>query len=229
MQSSPNDMRQMTGLGRRIENDSFAVIDREAGPHDFEPGAWEVVRRVIHATADFEFKQLMRFSPSGVERGIRALMGGAPVLADVNMILAGLNERRLASYGSKTHCFISDEDVIQAAKAADSTRAIESMRKAHRLGVLDGAVLAVGNAPTALIEAMRLVREEGARPALVVGVPVGFISAAESKDVVLETAAEFDVPFIVATGRKGGSTIAVAIIHALLLLSTLPRSSEAAD
>jgi len=132
------------------------------------------------------------------------------------MILAGLNEDRLAAYGCRTHRFISDEDVIAAARAANSTRAIEAMRKAHRLGLLDGAIVAVGNAPTALIECARLVREEGARPALIVGVPVGFVSAAESKEIAASTPA----PFIVARGRKGGSTIAVAILHALLLLST---------
>src|SRR5262249_10175444 len=125
-------------------------------------------------------------------------------------------EERLTSYGCKTHCFISDEDVIAAAKAANSTRAIEAMRKAHKLGLLDGAVVAVGNAPTALIELARLVREENAKPALVIGVPVGFVSAAESKEIALASPA----PYIVARGRKGGSTIAVAIVHALLLLST---------
>jgi precorrin-8X/cobalt-precorrin-8 methylmutase len=211
-----NDMRQMTSLGRSIEDGSFAIIDAEAGAHEFGPSEWQVVRRVIHATADFEFKTLMRFSPDAVRAGIAALKSGCPVIADVKMILAGLNEERLTSYGCKTHCFISDEDVIATAKAANSTRAIEAMRKAHKLGLLDGAVVAVGNAPTALIELARLVKEEGAKPALVIGVPVGFVSAAESKEIALASPA----PHIVARGRKGGSTIAVAIIHALLLLST---------
>jgi precorrin-8X/cobalt-precorrin-8 methylmutase len=206
----------MTGLGRSIEDGSFAIIDAEAGAHEFANPEWQVVRRVIHATADFEFKTLMRFSPDALRSGIAALRGGCNVIADVKMILAGLNEERLSSYGCKTHCFISDEDVIATAKAANSTRAIESMRKAHKLGLLDGAVVAVGNAPTALIEVARLVREENARPALVIGVPVGFVSAAESKEIVLDS----PVPYIVARGRKGGSTIAVSIIHALLLLST---------
>src|SRR4029077_8648157 len=127
----------------------------------------------------------------------------------------GLNEERLRSYGCSVHCFISDEDVIATAKAQNSTRAIESIRKAHRLGPIDGGLIAVGNAPTALLEVARLVREEGVKPALVVGVPVGFVSAAESK----EAAAALPTPFIVVRGRKGGSSIAVAIIHALLLLS----------
>lgn len=211
-----SEMRQVTALGRSIEDGSFAIIDAEVGPHEFGPAEWQVVRRVIHATADFEFKTLMRFSPGAVAAGIAALRGGCPVLVDVKMISAGLNEERLASYGCSVSSYISDEDVIAEAKARNSTRAIESMRKAHRLGRLDGAVVAIGNAPTALLEVVRLVKEEAAKPALVIAVPVGFVSAAESKEAALTLSA----PHIVARGRKGGSPIAVAIIHALLLLST---------
>ncbi len=210
-----NDMRQMTALGRSIEDGSFAIIDREAGPHAFPDPEWQVVRRVIHATADFEFKDLMRFAPQAISAGIAALRAGAPLLVDVKMIAAGLNEERLASYGCAIHSFISDQDVIAAAKSANTTRAIESMRKAKRLGLLDGAIVAIGNAPTALLEVVRLAREEGVRPALVIGVPVGFVSAAESKEAALT----LEVPYIVALGRKGGSPIAVAIVHALLMLS----------
>jgi precorrin-8X/cobalt-precorrin-8 methylmutase len=216
-----NDMRQMTARGRGIEEGSFAIIDAEAGPHDFGAAEWQVVRRVIHATADFELKSLMCFHPDAVSAGVRALRAGCPVIVDVKMIAAGLNEDRLAAYGCAITSYISDGDVIARAQADNSTRAIEAMRKAHRLGTLDGAVVAIGNAPTALLETVRLAREEGARPALVIGVPVGFVSAAESK----EAARELPVPFIVARGRKGGSPIAVAIIHALLLLSA---SDEAA-
>lgn len=211
-----NDMRQMTALGRSIEDGSFSIIDQEAGRHDFGPEEWEVVRRVIHATADFEFKTLMRFHPEAVRAGVTALQGGCPLLVDVKMISSGLNEDRLSSYGCKVHSFISDEDVIATAKANNSTRAIESMKKACRLGLLDGAVVAIGNAPTALMEVARLIREERAKPALIIGVPVGFVAAAESKEVTLQ----LSTPSIVARGRKGGSPIAVAIIHALLLLST---------
>jgi precorrin-8X/cobalt-precorrin-8 methylmutase len=212
-----NDMRQMTAQGRSIEDGSFAVIDREVGPHGFTPEQWQVVRRVIHATADFEFSSLLAFHGSSpITAGMQALRGGCPVLVDVRMIAAGLNEARLAAYGCAIHSYISDADVIAAAQAANSTRAIEAMRKAHRRGTLDGAIVAIGNAPTALLELVRLHREEGARPALVIGVPVGFIAAAESKEALLA----IDVPAVVARGRKGGSPIAVAIIHALLLLST---------
>ena len=210
-----NDMRQMTALGRSIEDGSFAIIDREAGAHEFGSAEWQVVRRVIHATADFEFKTLMRFHPDAVRTGVAALQSGCPLLVDVKMIVAGLSEERLSSYGCRVHSFISDEDVIATAKANNSTRAIEAMRKAQRLNLLNGAVVAIGNAPTALLEVARLIHEEGVRPALIIGVPVGFMSAAESKDAILE----LSTPFIVARGRKGGSPIAVAIIHALLLLS----------
>ena len=137
------------------------------------------------------------------------------MLVDVKMIAVGLNQARLDAYGCKVCQYISDEDVIATAKENNSTRAIESIQKAHRLGQLDGAVVAIGNAPTALLEVARLAREGLARPALIIGVPVGFVSAAESKEAVLE----LDVPYIVARGRKGGSTIAVSIIHALLLHS----------
>lgn len=209
-------MRQMTGLGRNIEDKSFAMIDQEAGTHTFTGAEWEVVRRVIHATADFEFKTLMKFHPQSIRSGIEALRNGCPILVDVKMIAAGLNEERLGAYGCSIHHYISDADVIETAKQKNSTRAIEAMRKAQTVGKLNGAIVAIGNAPTALLETVRLIKEENAQPALVIGVPVGFVSAAESKEAVLG----LDTPYIVSYGRKGGSSIAVAIIHALLLLST---------
>ena len=215
--ATTDDMRQMTALGRKIEEESFSIIDKEVGPHSFSPAEWNVVRRVIHATADFEFKDLMRFSPDAVQAGSKALQSGCPILVDVKMITVGLNEQRLSAYGCTVSNHISDEDVIAEAKAKGSTRAIEAMRKAQRLGKLTGSIIAVGNAPTALLEVVRMVKEEGVKPALVVGVPVGFVSAAESKEAVLGLK---DVPYIVAKGRKGGSPIAVAILHALLYVST---------
>jgi precorrin-8X/cobalt-precorrin-8 methylmutase len=218
-----NDMRQMTAFGRSIEEGSFAVIDAEIGVHDFPPAEWQVVRRVIHATADFEFRHLMAFSPDAVEQGVSALESGCPVIVDVKMIAVGLNEARLASYGCRVHSFISDEDVIERAKANDSTRAIESIRKAHALGLLSGSVIAIGNAPTALLEVVRLASETGVRPALVIGVPVGFISAAESKDALVASG----LPSIAARGRKGGSPVAVAVVHALLGLSASGQGATA--
>jgi len=214
-----NDMRQLTALGRGIEDSSFAIVDREAGAHAFDTAQWQIVRRVIHATADFEFKTLMAFHPEAITAGIAALRRGCRVIVDVKMIAAGLNEDRLAAYGCTVLSRISDPDVIAAARQQNTTRAIEAIRKSHRLGELDGAIVAIGNAPTALLETARIVRRAVAHPALVVGVPVGFVSAAESKD----EAETLPTPWIVARGRKGGSPIAVAILHALLLLSAQER------
>lgn len=208
---------QLTAAGRAIEHDSFAVIDREVGPHVYSVQQWPIVRRMIHANADFDFNGLTDFHPRAVDAGIAAVLGGKTrVVADVEMICVGLSQPRLAHFGIDTHQFISDADVIEAARAHDSTRAVQAMRKAHRLGLLDGAVVGIGNAPTALIELARLIRDDGATPALVIGMPVGFVSAAESKDLI---AAQDAVPWIVIRGRKGGSTLVVAAIHALLGLA----------
>jgi precorrin-8X/cobalt-precorrin-8 methylmutase len=209
------DMAQRTAAGRRIEETSFALIDAEAGPHAFGEAEWQVVRRVIHATADFDFARTLSFHPDAVASGLAALRRGAPVVSDVQMIAAGLSAERLAAFGSRTACFVSDPEVIEAAQARGSTRASEAMRKAHRLGLLEDAVVAVGNAPTALAEVQRLAMAAGVRPALVIAVPVGFVGAAESKEAALQ----LPVPWVVARGRKGGSPVAVAAIHALLVLA----------
>jgi len=208
-----NEMRQMTEKGRAIESESFSIIDREAGKHPYSSREWEVVRRVIHATADFEFKELIRFSNDAIDAAIRAFRSSSPILVDVGMVEAGLNRNRLDRYGCRVYNFISDEEVIREAKASNTTRAIEAVRKANRDGLLAGSIVAVGNAPTALLEVCRLARD-GVRPALIVGVPVGFVSAAESKEEVQT----LPVPYIVSKGRKGGSAIAVSIVHALLSL-----------
>jgi len=215
---------QLTAAGRAIEHDSFAVIDREAGPHNYSAEQWPVVRRMIHANADFDFNGLTEFHPQAVSAGLAAILSGkARVVADVEMICVGLSAPRLAHFGIRTHQFISDTDVIELAQAQGSTRAVQAMRKAHRLGLLDGAIVGIGNAPTALIELVRLIREEGARPALVVGMPVGFVSAAESKDLM---ALQMDVPWVVIRGRKGGSTLVVAAIHALLGMAEAKANSK---
>ena len=208
---------QLTAAGRAIEHDSFAVIDREAGPHTYDEAQWQVVRRMIHANADFDFNGLTGFHDGAIAAAMSAILGRrSRVVADVEMICVGLSAPRLAHFGLATHQFISDGDVIATAQAENTTRAVQAMRKAHRGGLLDGAIIGIGNAPTALIEVVRLIREEGARPSLIIGMPVGFVSAAESKDLA---AALDDVPWIVIRGRKGGSTLVVAAIHALLGLA----------
>ena len=207
---------QLTRAGQAIEHDSFAIVDREAGAHAYTDAQWQIVRRMIHATADFEFNGLTRFHPDAVEAGLKAIAAGAPIVADVEMIGAGLSRPRLTHFGVHTHQFISDEDVIAAARAENSTRAVQAMRKAQRLGLLQGAIIAIGNAPTALLEVVRLIETEALRPALIVGMPVGFVSAAESKEATRRLQ---DIPWIVTTGRKGGSTLVVAALHALLALT----------
>ena len=208
---------QLTAAGRAIEHDSFAIIDAEVGPHDYSADQWPLVRRMIHANADFDFNGLTAFHPRATTAALEAILSGScRIVADVEMICVGLSPTRLAHFGLSTHQFISDPDVIDLARAEGTTRAVQAMRKAHRLGLIDGAIVGIGNAPTALIELVRLIREEGARPALVVGMPVGFVSAAESKDLMATVA---DVPWVVIRGRKGGSTLVVAAIHALLGLA----------
>ena len=208
---------QLTAAGRAIEHDSFAVIDREVTHHPYTAGQWPIVRRMIHANADFDFNGLTDFHPLAVRQGVAAVLARQTrVVADVEMICVGLSAPRLGHFGMATHQFISDADVIDQARAEGTTRAVQAMRKAHRLGLLEGAIVGIGNAPTALIELVRLIRDEGVRPALVVGMPVGFVSAAESKDLM---ALETDIPWIVIRGRKGGSTLVVAAIHALLGLA----------
>jgi len=215
--TQPNSVtEQMTAQGRQIEHDSFAIVDQESGSHDYSDDQWQIVRRMIHATADFEFNGLTLFHPEAVTAGVKAILEGAPIIADVEMICVGLSKPRLAHFGVKTHQFISDEDVITKAKACGSTRAIQAMGKAHELGLLDGAIVAVGNAPTALLEVLRLIKEEGAKPRLIVGMPVGFVAAASSK---AETTEVTDTPWVVTDGRKGGSTLVVATLHAMLAIA----------
>ncbi|MBP9712452.1 MAG: precorrin-8X methylmutase [Sterolibacterium sp.] len=208
---------QLTAAGRAIEHDSFAIIDAEAGAHTYTDAQWPLVRRMIHANADFEFNGLTAFHPEAMQAGFLAVAkGGTPIVVDVEMICVGLSQPRLKHFGLSTHHYISDEDVIKAAQAENTTRAVQAMRKAHRLGQLEGAIVGIGNAPTALIELVRLIREEGVRPALLIGMPVGFVSAAESKELLMNVNA---APWIAIRGRKGGSTLVVAAIHALLSLA----------
>ncbi len=215
---------QLTPAGQKIEHDSFAIVDREAGQHSYADDQWQIVRRMIHASADFEFNGLTQFHTDAVTAGLNAISQGRPIIADVEMICVGLSKPRLNHFDVETHHFISDQDVITQAKAENSTRAVQAMRKAHRLGLLDNGIVAVGNAPTALLEVIRLIQDEGVRPALIVGMPVGFVSAAESKAAVSTLE---EVPWIITDGRKGGSTLVVSTLHALLALTEAKQRQQA--
>ena len=208
---------QLTRAGQAIEHDSFAIIDAEVQGHSYTPEQWPIVRRMIHANADFDFNGLTDFHPQAVQAGIRAMLrGGTPVVADVEMICSGLSVPRLAHFGMVTHQFISDADVIAQAQAENTTRAVQAMRKAHRLGLLEGAIVGIGNAPTALIELARLIAEEGVRPGRGVGMPMGCGSEGESTDPIPNQEAG---PWKGSRGGKGGSTLEVAALHALVDLA----------
>lgn len=198
-----------------IEGESMRLIGRELAalgiqvPEDLAP----VVKRVIHTTADFDYAASLRFSTDAVERAVAAFRAGASIVTDTNMAAAGVSKAALGKLGGQVHCFMADPAVAQAAKANGTTRAVACMEKAAREH--PGAVLAVGNAPTALLRLCGLM-EDGLRPPLVIAVPVGFVNVVESKERVFAVCREYDVPCIAAMGRKGGSNVAAAICNALL-------------
>jgi precorrin-8X/cobalt-precorrin-8 methylmutase len=198
---------------QEIEEKSFAIITEELGEHSFTPEQFPVVQRVIHASADFDLGRSLLFHPDAVEAGIQAIRTGKILVADVQMVQVGISKARIEKFGGEVKVYISDRDVMEEAKRLNTTRAIISMRKAVKEA--EGGIFAIGNAPTALLELIRLVKEGEAKPGLIIGMPVGFVSAAESK----EELAKLDVPFITNQGRKGGSPVTVAAVNALSLLA----------
>lgn len=205
--------KPQTVAPQEIEDMSFRIIEEELGEHPFIPEQFAVVRRVIHATADFDLGRSLVFHPDAISAGIEAVRSGKIVVADVQMVQSGVSKPRIERFGGDVRVYISDPDVVEEAKRIGATRAIAAMRKAAREA--DGAIYAIGNAPTALLELIRMVKEGEARPGLIVGVPVGFVSAAESK----EELAKLDIPFITNIGRKGGSPAAVAAVNAITILA----------
>ncbi|WP_084055954.1 precorrin-8X methylmutase [Desulfacinum hydrothermale] len=200
--------------GRNIEEESFRIIEAEMGPHSFEPKVWTIIRRVIHTTADFEYAQLIRIHPEAVSAATRALRNGATIYTDTRMIQVGLSPWRLQWFGNSVFTPAADPETHLLAEKLGLTRSVTAFRKMGER--LQGNIVAVGNAPTALQEVLRLWREENVRPAVVIGVPVGFVQAATAKDALWEAE---QIPSISVRGRKGGSTVAVAILHALLELA----------
>jgi len=194
-----------------IEKTSFSIIARELEekdislPDDLAP----VIMRVIHTTADFDYAQSLRFSPSVLEIIKKALRAGADIVTDTNMALAGINKKTLAKFGGQAHCFMADEDVAKEAKELNLTRAALSMRKASQ--IQKPLIFAIGNAPTALVELCSLM-EKGFKPVAVIGVPVGFVNVVAAKEMIMASG----FPYIVNEGRKGGSTVAAAICNAIL-------------
>lgn len=203
--------------GAAIEAASFRLIDAEVGNQTlYDAQQWTIVRRLIHSSGDFALQGLTVIHPQAVSDGVQALRRGAPLIVDVEMIRAGLTRRRLVPLGLTVHQWNADPQVIAQAEAEGTTRSVQAMRHGWRSGLLEDSVVAIGNAPTALLELIRLIQEEGVRPALIVGVPVGFIAAAESKEALMTLK---ETPWLTIRGTKGGSTLAVAALHAWMDLA----------
>ena len=200
---------------RGIEERSFAIIESEVPePRPFQGGEWAVARRILHATADFELLSLIRFHPEAVSSGLRALSQGCLVLTDSNMTRAGITSGRMERLGCTVRCDLDDPWVKEEAASQNRTRSALAVRKAA--GDIAGAVFVVGNAPTSLNELLDLCAEQPVHPRLIVGLPVGFVGAAEAKERLLE---QQDIPFITLIGRKGGSSAAAAAVNGLAELA----------
>ena len=193
-----------------IEKRSFEIITELLGDRQPDPENELVVKRVIHTTADFDYADNLVFSPHAVTKGIEALRAGCGVVTDTQMARSGINKSVLESLGGQVHCFMSDPEVAAEAKARGITRAAVSMEHAARLG--KPLIFAIGNAPTALLRLRELTEAGEVKPALIIGVPVGFVNVVESKEAVIAAGGDY----IVARGRKGGSNVAAAIVNALL-------------
>ena len=203
-----------TRKGQSIEDESMRIIENEIGDHPYNEQEWPIVRRVIHSTADFDFARDNKiiFQKDAIKNGLDALKDGCSIVVDVNGIIGLLNKQNPKDFGNDVICNISEPSIMDAAKEAGKTRAQMSMRIAKE--EINGGIVVVGNAPTALLEVMEMIREGYTKPALVVGIPVGFVSAVESKDEL----AKMNIPFITNHGRKGGSSSAAAIVNALYKL-----------
>ena len=198
-----------------IERTSMGIITAELAARGLTvpPENAAVVKRVIHTTADFDYAENLRFTPGAAAAGVAAMRAGATVITDTNMALAGISRPGLAKLGCEAVCYMADPAVAEAAKQAGTTRAVAAMHRAAREH--PGAILAVGNAPTALLTIAEEI-EAGLRPALVIGVPVGFVNVVESKETLFAICEQHGVPAIAAMGRKGGSNVAAAICNALV-------------
>jgi precorrin-8X/cobalt-precorrin-8 methylmutase len=214
--------RAMSQKAFDIEKRSFEIIESEVGDHQYNENEWVIVRRVIHATADFDFadKGKIIFHKKAIESAFNALRERCTIVTDVDMVLTAINKKSIIDLGLKAVCYISDSMVAEQAHRLGKTRSETAMRLAAK--DMDGGIVAIGNAPTALYEVISMVREGITKPAVVVGIPVGFVSAAESKE---ELAKMHNLPFITNVGRKGGSSAVSSIINAIMLLYQSKRSS----
>ncbi len=199
-----------------IEKRSFEIITSELNGITLDEEKAPIIKRVIHTTADFEYINNMYFSEGAIEKAIEALKNGAAIVTDTNMAKSGINKAAVARLGCEVHCFMADEDVAKSAKEQGVTRAAVCMEKATELK--KPVIIAVGNAPTALMRLDELINEGKINPEVIIGVPVGFVNVVESKELIINSGANA----IIARGRKGGSNVAAAIVNALLYMAS-PR------
>jgi precorrin-8X/cobalt-precorrin-8 methylmutase len=200
-----------------IETRSFEIIRSEL-PHPIDPLLAPVILRVIHTTADFEYLDTLAFSQDAIQCAIAALQKGADIVSDTNMVKAGVDKNRLEKLRGRIHCFMQDKDVMELAKRQESTRARVAVDKAAAMR--QPLIFAVGNAPTALLRICELKQAGTLSPALVIGVPVGFVNVVESKEALMRSG----IPYITARGRKGGSNVAAAICNALLRMAEMEEN-----
>lgn len=197
-----------------IEKKSMEIITSELGGRTWSDEEFPVVKRCIHTSADFDYAENLVFSEDAVKKAMEAVMAGATIVTDTSMAAAGINKKALARWGGSVRCFMAEEDVAKEAADKGVTRASVCMERGAALE--DPVIFAVGNAPTALIRLYELIAEGRVHPALIIGVPVGFVNVVESKELILGAGDTYGVPYIVARGRKGGSNIAAAICNAIL-------------
>lgn len=193
-----------------IEKRSFEIIDSRRNFSKIPEQERDIVKRVIHTTADFDYFENLKFSKNAVEAALEALKNGCNIVTDTKMAYAGINKTALSTLSCKINCFISDEDVAKKAKERHITRSAVAMEKAAELG--NNTIFAIGNAPTALITLCDLINKQKITPKLIIGVPVGFVNVIYSKSLVQN----LNIPYIVSIGNKGGSTVAAAIINGLI-------------
>jgi precorrin-8X/cobalt-precorrin-8 methylmutase len=198
---------------QEIEVQSFKIIDAEAGCHDFTASQWHIVRRVIHTSADFEYMETIRIHPGAITAGVNAIRKGRTIVTDTNMARAGIRKKEINRFNGSVQCLITDPMVSKTADETGMTRARVAVDAA--LPLMENGIYVVGNAPTALLRLIEQITEGRAKPALVVGLPVGFVNAAESKSALVK----LDIPFISNVGRKGGSNVAAAVINAIAIMA----------
>ena len=203
-------MKLQNVLPNDIEKRSMEIIAEELGEVKLDEEKLSIIKRVIHTSADFDYVRTLHFSEDAVQNALEALKNGATIVTDTNMARAGINKAGMDKLGCKAVCYMSDADVASQAKIDGSTRAAACMEKAC---LIEGPVIiAIGNAPTALVRLDELIKAGKIKPELIIGVPVGFVNVVEAKELIMQAG----VPYIVARGRKGGSNVAAAICNALI-------------